>query len=296
MLRRACPSKAHRNLRLLCTRPTSSFFAVSEPEPHVKLVELNRPQTSNAINHAAWGELQNVFQSLGEDKNCRAIVITGTGKHFCAGIDLNEFLNTLFPEDHPTADVARRSLALRDLVGSYQRSVTAIENVPQPVIAAVDGACIGGGVDIISACDIRYCSSSAMFSIKEVDVGLAADLGTLQRLPKILGNGSLVRELAFTGRMLHASEALVHGMVSKVLEDREALLEGALRTASAIASKSPVAVTATKASLNYSRDHTVAEGLDHIASWNMALLQSEDVKHSVKAFLNKTETEYSNLV
>ncbi|XP_032533360.1 delta(3,5)-Delta(2,4)-dienoyl-CoA isomerase, mitochondrial, partial [Chiroxiphia lanceolata] len=159
------------------------------------------------------------------------------------------------------------------------------------VIAAVHGPCIGAGVDLISACDIRFCSQDASFQVKEVDIGLAADVGTLQRLPKIVGSQSLVNELAFTARRMLASEALSCGLVSRVLPDKAALLEVALGVAVAIAARSPVAVQGTKINLVYSRDRPTPEGLQHMATWNMAMLQTEDILKSVQAALEKKGPE-----
>ncbi|KAK2510451.1 hypothetical protein Q9233_017727 [Columba guinea] len=173
----------------------------------------------------------------------------------------------------------------------FQESFTALEKCPKPVIAAIHGACVGAGVDLISACDIRFCSQDAWFQVKEVDIGLAADVGTLQRLPKIVGSQSLVNELAFTARKMMAPEAQSCGLVSRVFADKEALLAGALEVAVAIAARSPVAVQGTKVNLLFSRDHSVPEGLRYVATWNMAMLQTEDILKSVQASMDKKGPE-----
>ncbi len=162
-----------------------------------------------------------------------------------------------------------------------QESFTAIEKCPQPVIAAVHSACIGGGVDLLCACDIRYASKDSFFSIKEVDVGLAADVGTLQRMPKIVGNEGFVRELAYTARRFDAKEAFERGFITRVLECKDATLKAALETAEVIASKSPVAVVGTKRFLVHARDHTVQEGLEYAANWNMVMLETEVIQYKV---------------
>ncbi|XP_039510158.1 delta(3,5)-Delta(2,4)-dienoyl-CoA isomerase, mitochondrial-like [Pimephales promelas] len=158
---------------------------------------------------------------------------------------------------------------------------------PKPVIVAVHGGCIGGGVDLITACDIRLCTQDAWFQIKEVDIGLAADVGTLQRLPKVIGSRSLVNELAFTARKMHADEAKSCGLVSRVFPDKEAMMAGALEMAGEIASKSPVGVQGTKVNLLYSRDHSVAESLDYMSTWNMSMLQTQDLLKSAQAAMEK---------
>ncbi|NXE57950.1 ECH1 protein, partial [Casuarius casuarius] len=203
-----------------------------------------------------------------------------------AGLDLVEMGSEFLVAGE---DAARRAWKLRQKIRAYQESFSALEKCPKPVIAAVHGACIGGGVDLVTACDIRYCSQDAWFQVKEVDIGLAADVGTLQRLPKIVGSQSLVNELAFTARKLTAPEALSCGLVSRVFPDKAALLQGALELAATVASKSPVAVQGTKVNLVYARDHPVPEGLRYAATWNMSMLQTEDVLKSVQAALEKKD-------
>ncbi|KAM9039835.1 delta(3,5)-Delta(2,4)-dienoyl-CoA isomerase, mitochondrial isoform 1-T1 [Sarcophilus harrisii] len=260
---------------------------VTEAGGHVLHVQLNRPEKRNAMNRAFWREMVECFNKIAQDPGCRAVVISGAGKMFTSGIDLMDMAGDLLQpqgEDH-----ARVSWNLRQLISRYQETFTVIEKCPKPVIAAVHGGCIGGGVDLISACDIRYCAQDAWFQVKEVDIGLAADVGTLQRLPRILGSQSLVNELAFTARKMMADEALSSGLVNRVFQDRESLLAAALGLAGEISSKSPVAVQGTKVNLLYSRDHSVAEGLNFMTAWNMSMLQTEDITKSVQASLEKKD-------
>lgn len=181
------------------------------------------------------------------------------------------------------------------MVLQFQDSFTSIERCPKPVVAAIHGACIGGGVDLISACDVRYATKDAFFQIKEVDVGLAADVGTLQRLPRIVGGDSLVRELCYTARKLGADEALRCGLVSRLLEDKDAVVAAAVQTAELIAEKSPVAVQGTKHNLIYARDHSVPESLRYMATWNAAMLQSEDVMKAAVAAISKEKPKFKKL-
>ncbi|KIJ26565.1 hypothetical protein M422DRAFT_38149 [Sphaerobolus stellatus SS14] len=204
-------------------------------------------------------------------------------------------MSTLKPSTAAT-DPARRARELRQHVVEFQSSISAIEEVPQPVIGAVHGYALGLAIDILCACDIRYASTSAIFSIKEIDVGLAADIGTLARIPKITGNQSAIRELALTTRNFGAEEALQWGFVSKVLKGgQEEVIKAALETATIIASKSPVAVVGTKHLLLHARDHSVRENLEYTATWNAANLQTEDMANAIAAFKTKAGPKFKAL-
>ncbi|KAJ3004851.1 putative enoyl CoA hydratase, partial [Thoreauomyces humboldtii] len=258
---------------------------ISFAAEHVLHVELFRPKVMNQMNMRLWKEFRAVFEHIRTDSDVRCVVVSGgtTSKHFTAGLDLQEFGPAL---STPNPDSARNSIALRNMIDGMQASFQAIHDCGRPVVAAVHGACIGAGIDLITACDVRYASEDAVFSIKEVDIGLAADIGTLQRLPKVVGNDSWVRELAFTGRTFPATEALAQGLLSKTVP-REQLFATALKTATIIASKSPIAVHGTKEVLNYSRDHSVVEGLHYVSLWNSAMLNTVDVGLAVKANLSR---------
>ncbi|XP_012228186.1 delta(3,5)-Delta(2,4)-dienoyl-CoA isomerase, mitochondrial [Linepithema humile] len=260
--------------------PTYKTLIISIPKPFIYMVKLNRPQKMNAINLTMWQEFKECFQELTVNSDCRVVILSAAGKAFCAGIDVQGMME-VGQNLAQHEDIARKSKVLESMIQDYQDSFTAIEKCPKPVIAAVHGACIGAGVDMISAADIRYASSDAYFQIKEVDIGMAADVGTLQRFPKIVGSDSLVRELVYTARKYPAAEALKSGFISSMLDDEESLLNKSIEVAENIASKSPVAVQGSKISLIYSRDHSVQEGLNHIAMHNKSMLQSED-------FLNAT--------
>eukprot|EP00998_Keelungia_sp_KM082_P007220 NODE_3426_length_896_cov_52.365410_g3404_i0.p1 GENE.NODE_3426_length_896_cov_52.365410_g3404_i0~~NODE_3426_length_896_cov_52.365410_g3404_i0.p1 ORF type:complete len:270 (+),score=71.86 NODE_3426_length_896_cov_52.365410_g3404_i0:113-811(+) len=232
------------------------------------------------------------MNDLAADPECRVVVLSAAGRLFTAGLDLAD---ADISGGGEKVDPARRAMQLRQLILDWQAAITSIERCRKPVIAAVHGACIGGGIDLISACDVRLCTADAFFSIKEVDVGLAADVGTLQRFPKIIGNDSKARELAFTGRKFDAKEAAQMGMVSNVYANQEELMKQATAMADLIASKSPVAVQGTKVNMVFSRDHTVQEGLDYIAAWNMGMLQSEDVMKAAAASLMKQTPTFAKL-
>uniref|UniRef100_A0A8D8SJ00 Delta(3,5)-Delta(2,4)-dienoyl-CoA isomerase, mitochondrial n=1 Tax=Cacopsylla melanoneura TaxID=428564 RepID=A0A8D8SJ00_9HEMI len=266
------------------TPETYKTLLVKVPKPFVFHVELNRPDKLNAMNHTMWLEIRECFDSLAENDECRAVVLSAAGKLFTAGLDLSGMM-TLGQEIAEQEDVARKSKVLRKLITTYQNSISSLEKIfftcllfqcPKPVIAAVHGACVGGGLNLISAADIRYATNDAWFTLKEVDIGLTADVGALQRLPRIIGSQSLVNEFAFTARKIESSEAKECGLVSKLYNDKESLVSGAIELAALIASKSPVAVQGTKRSIVFSRDHTVQEGLDQLADYNSTMMQGED--------------------
>ncbi|KAL1517866.1 hypothetical protein ABEB36_001573 [Hypothenemus hampei] len=267
--------------------PNFEYLAVTNPKEYVVHVELNRPDKLNALNASFFEEIQHCFESLSDNENCRTIVLSGAGRVFTAGLDLKGLTETLIPEVSQIEDVARKAKIFMKYIKLYQQSVSSLDLCTKPVIVAVHNACIGAGVDYITAADIRYCTKDAYFQVKEVDIGMAADIGTLQRLPKVIGSDSLARELCYTCRKLPASEALSSGLVSNVYENKEEMLQSAVQLAEEIAKKSPVAVQTTKASLRYSRDHSVQQGLDHIAILNQGYLQSEDLVNATVGQLTK---------
>lgn len=264
--------------------------SVTFPAPFVAHVQLNRPKKLNAIDHDMWFDIRNAFRTIRDDADVRAVVLSGAGRGFTSGIDLFS-MNMPIVEDDPS----RTAFKIRPFIKALQDCLSAIERCDKAVIAAVHGACIGGGIDITTACDIRYASKDAFFSVKEVDVGLAADVGTLQRLPKVVGNISWVRELCLTARNFDAAEALEHGFISKILPDPAKVVEEAIATAKLIAEKSPVAAIGTKHLLNYSRDHSVQEGLDYTAAWNMVMLTTPDLPAAAAAAMQKQKATFAKL-
>ncbi|XP_067102935.1 delta(3,5)-Delta(2,4)-dienoyl-CoA isomerase, mitochondrial [Osmerus mordax] len=267
--------------------PTAPFttLSISHPATAVTHVELHRPEKRNAMNRAFWSEMVDCFSQIAADPDCRVVVVSGAGKMFTSGIDLMDMASDILQPEGD--DMARTSWNMRRIITKYQETFSVIEKCPKPVVVAVHSACIGGGVDLITACDIRLCTQDAWFQVKEVDIGLAADVGTLQRLPKVIGSRSLVNELALTARKMYADEAKSSGLVSRVFDDKEAMMAAALELAGEIAGRSPVAVQGTKVNLIYSRDHSVAEGLDYMATWNMSMLQTQDVMKSAQASMEK---------
>lgn len=261
-------------------------------DAHVAVVRLNRPDKANAMNAAMWQDIRKAFTWIDEQAEARVAIIEGEGKHFTSGIDLQMMMG-LLPQIKSDCDGRTRE-NLRRVILDMQDTLTSIERCRKPVLAAIHGACVGGGIDLITCTDMRYCSADAYFTIKEIDIGMTADVGTLQRLPKLLGSQGLVRELAYTGRKVDATEAREIGLVNKVYDTREALQAGVREMAALIATKSPLSIRGTKEMLNYSRDHSVADGLNYIATWNAAMLMSNDLTAAMMAGMSKQTPEFKD--
>ncbi len=253
-------------------------------------VELARPDKMNAMDRDMFAAIGETFRALGRDPQVRAILLSGRGRHFTAGLDL-EYASRQFP---PSADPGRAAEARLRHIEWLQDAFSAVEQARPPVIAAVHGGCIGAGVDLASACDLRVASDDAFFQVAEVDVAITADLGTLQRLGYLIPHGVL-RELTFTGRRMPAAEAARYGLVNRVEAGRDAAIAAGLELARAIAAKSPLAVAGAKRSLNHSRGRPVEEGLRDVALWNAAALVSADLNEAVKARLARTEPKFGPL-
>ncbi|MDA7428785.1 crotonase/enoyl-CoA hydratase family protein [Primorskyibacter aestuariivivens] len=270
--------------------PPSSYFNVSLSDG-IAHVEMNNPDMANSMTSAFWEDLPVIAAALDADPGVRVMVLSGRGKHFTSGMDLAAFEGILqLTREEP----GRAAYALRNLVLKLQRSLNSLETARVPVIAAIHGACLGGGVDLISACDIRIASADASFGIEEIHIGMAADVGTLQRLPKLMAPG-VVRELAYTGRRFSAEEAMGWGVVNAVHSGREATIFAAMEMARDIAAKSPLAIAGIKKALTYARDHTVADGLDQIATWNGGMLRPEDLMKAIQTKMESQQAVFDDL-
>jgi enoyl-CoA hydratase len=272
------------------TGMSTSTMTVSVSD-NIAKVELSRPGAFNSMNRAFWGEIREVFTRLNDDPEVRVAVLSSTGKHFTAGLDLKEFAGI---GAEAAGDLGRRREAFRRMVINMQESFNVIERARFPVLAAVQGGCIGGGVDLVTACDMRYCTANAFFCVKEIAIGITADVGTLQRLPRLIPDG-LARELSFTGRNLAAEEARSSGLVNQVFADQAAMLEGVMAIARTIASHSPLAMTGTKEMLNYGRNHSITDGLNYVATWNAGMLAGEDLPEAMKAGRERRAPNYAGL-
>ena len=251
---------------------------------HVVTLWLDRPERRNAMGPAFWADLPLAMAELDEDPDVRVVVLAARGPHFSAGLDLAAMAGELVGGEAPSA-AARATRFLRS-VQRLQRSITSVERCSKPVVAAIQGACIGAGVDLVTACDIRLCSADATFSVRETRIAMVADVGTLQRLPRIVGRGHAA-ELALTGRDIGAERASEIGLVNDVLADPDALHAAAAALAAEIAASSPLAVQGTKHVLLACEDRTVDEGLDYVAVWNAAFLVSDDLTEAMTAFFEK---------
>jgi enoyl-CoA hydratase len=259
----------------------------------VALVELNRPRKMNAIHRQMWDEIRMVFRELSKMKEVRVAVLCGVGPHFCAGIDIAMLSNTssLDGNAEPETCAGRIRERLRLSVLDLQDVVTTIERCTKPVLAALHGVCYGAAIDIATACDIRYASEDARISVKEIDLGLTADVGVLQRLPRVIGDG-MARELAYTAREVSGREAKEIGLVNRCFATREELLEGVTGIARTMAEKSPLALRGCKEMFRYTRDHPVDDALNYIATWNAAMLISDDLAEAMEAFQQKRQPKF----
>ncbi len=261
-------------------------------DSNIAEIKINRPDCANAIDEELWFAIGNCFSELDESKSVRVCIISGVGSNFTSGIDL-KYLQHLSQEiDNYDCDGRKREF-LRSKILKLQAAFSQIESCRKPVIAAIHGGCIGAGVDLISACDIRYSTKGSVFQIKEIDLGITADVGTLQRLPHLIPQG-IVRELAFTGRKFSGNEAQSLGLVNNCYEDKKTMMTEVRKIAEQIANKSPLAMRGVKEMLLYSRDHSVASGLNHVATWNSAMLLSSDLEESIMALMQNRPPEYND--
>ena len=257
---------------------------------------LDKGEDLNKMTMNFWYELPKILDEIDKDASLRVLILSSTGKHFCAGMDLKNFgtLGNDAEKKTNVPDKARIGESLYRVAKELQDMLSKLEKLRIPVLAGIQGGCIGGGLDLVTAADMRFASKDAFFCIQEVNIGMAADIGTLQRLPRVIPEGK-VRELAYTGRRMPAGEALEAGLVNKVYESHEEMVSGLKEMAAVIASKSPLAVYGTKAILNYSRDHTIAEGLEYNALWSGAMLPQEDMAEAMMSNIEKREPEFKDM-
>ncbi|WP_100656834.1 crotonase/enoyl-CoA hydratase family protein [Alteromonas flava] len=260
-------------------------------EAHIAHIQLARPEQLNSMVPKFWQELPATVRQIDEHAAARVIVISSQGKHFSAGMDLSVFAN--MAKDF-NGEPGRRAERLRRMVLELQDAFNALEEVRMPVLVAAQGGVIGGAVDMISACCSRYCTEDAFFCIKETAIGMTADVGTLQRLPHLIPQG-LVRELAYTGRNLSATEALRCGLVNQIFASQEEMLEGVMAIAQQIAQHSPLAVHGCKHMITYTRDHNVRDSLDHMATWQAGMFQMPDIQAAMQAQKSSTPATFEEL-
>ena len=259
-------------------------------DQHIAHLVLNRPAELNTMHMTFWRELDGVLESLHHSREARVLVISSTGKHFSAGMSLDAFGSSVSMDDQ----TAEGRAAIADLLWALQTTFTRLENLRIPVIVALHGGCIGGAVDMVTACCLRYASADAFFCIQEINIGMVADVGTLQRLPKLIPM-AVAKELAYTGRRMGAEQALQHGLVNQVLPDAAAALAAAMQAAQEIASKPPVAIWGTKQALHYARDHSTEDALKQMGWLQSGIWSNAHVQEAIQSFQAKRQGHYPAL-
>jgi len=265
-----------------------------EVESKVAQVRMCRPDELNSMVPEFWTELPALIGRLSDDGGVRAVVLSSTGKHFSAGMDLAVFSAAGSGGEGGSADRGRANANRQLMVLRLQESFTALERARMPILAAIQGGCVGGAVDLVTACDMRYAAADAFFVVQETNIGMTADVGTLQRLPKIIPDG-VARELVYTGRRMPADRALRVGLVNEVFPDHEALVAGVTAIATEIAAQSPLAIWGSKQMLVYTRDHSVSDGLAHIAAWQTGAFDSTDMAEAFAAKAERRAAVYADL-
>jgi enoyl-CoA hydratase len=255
--------------------PTCFEVEIADQVAHVRLC---RPDELNTMTPAFWRELPEIVTGISDEARARVVVISSTGKHFSAGMDLSVFAD----RGASAAEAGRQHARTRSAVHALQWSFTALEKARVPVLAAVQGGVVGGAVDLVTACDLRYATEDAFFCVQEINLGMTADVGTLQRLGGLVPEG-FAREMAFTGRRVPARRAYEMGLVQEVYAHHDALLEGVLGTAQEIAARSPLAVWGTKVAMNHARDHSVDDSLEQVATWQAGMFQPADMLEALAA-------------
>lgn len=277
---------------------SATCFTVSI-ENNIAHIVLCRPEKRNSMNVEFWDELPEIVSAIDDKSLARVIVISSTGPHFTSGLDLKAFMGA------GSNDEGANDINAKDVISTkgekfyrnvkrMQKSFSILEDCRIPVLVAIQGGCIGGGVDLTTACDMRYATEDAYFTIFETNIGMTADVGTFPRLAKLIPEG-IVKELAYTGRKMPAKEAKEVGLVNAVYSDQEAMILGVMEVAAQIASKAPLAVYGCKRMINYARDHTTADSLDYISIWNASMLQPPEMMEAMAANAEKRPGEFASL-
>ncbi len=268
---------------------TPTCFSLISTDDHIAHLVLNRPEAMNTMHPTFWRELDEVLTQLHRDGTARVLVISSTGKHFSAGMALETFASMQMDDQSPEGRAA-----IFDLLTDMQATFTKLENLRIPVICAIQGGCIGGAVDMVTTACIRYATADAFFCIQEINIGMVADVGTLQRLPKLIPL-AVVKELAYTGRRLSAAKAEQYGLVNAVFDTPEAMLAAALQCAKEIASKPPVAIWGTKQAMTYARDHSVEDSLRQMGWLQGAIWSNRHVGEAITSMKEKRAGQFTPL-
>lgn len=276
---------------------TTSCFDLSI-ENNIAHIVLSRPEKRNSMGPEFWDELPALVRDIDINAKARVIVISSTGPHFSSGLDTAVFGQSTQITDKSPDEVAREKrlhgLKLYESIKHMQKTFTALEECRLPILAAIQGGAIGGAVDLITACDMRYMTENAFLTIYEINIGMTADVGTFPRITKLIPEG-IVKELAYTGRRMMAEEAKHVGIVNGIYPDQESLVEGVMNIAAQIAARAPLAVYGSKRMINYARDHSTADGLDYIGIWNASMLQHDEIAEAFSAASEKREADFVDL-
>lgn len=258
-------------------------------------LQLNRPDKRNSMIPEFWDELPGIIEDIDSNSRARVIVISSTGPHFSSGLDIKTFLISSDRDENADEKSKRvKGEAFYRNVARMQNSFNCIENCRIPVLAAIQGGCIGGAMDFVTSCDMRYATEDAFFTIFEINIGMTADVGTFPRLVNLIPEG-IVRELAYTGRRMPAAEAKNRGLVNEVFQNQSAMLEGVMKIAEEIASKAPLAVYGSKRMINYSRDHSTADSLDYVRTWNASMLQRDEIAEAMLSNKENRPGDFADL-
>mgnify|MGYP001544674203 CR=1 FL=1 len=268
-----------------------NYFEI-ELHNHVASVFISRDQKSNALHEEAWEELRNIMNQASEDSKVRVVVLAGRGKHFSAGMDLETLMS--LPSQWSDACEARKRRGVKSFIKKIQGCISSVESCRKPVIASVHGACIGGALSLVTACDFIYASRSAKFSLREAALGIVPDIGALQRMP-LKAHFGRVAELAYTAANFDADEAMSMGMLNRVFENDDLLQSGSLDVAERIAGMSPLVIEGIKENLKYARSHNLEDSLDYVSVWNSAYLISDDLGKAMQAYVSKNKAEFRDL-
>ncbi len=260
-------------------------------ENHIAHIQFNRPKELNTFNLAVWREFPAAINTINDNKDMRVIVVSSTGKHFTAGMDLSVFASF---EKSADEEFARQNANFMGLVKTLQQTFSVLTQSKLPVIAAIQGGCIGAGLDLITACDMRYASQDAFFTLHEINIAMMADVGTMPRLQHVVPAG-IAREMAFTGDALKADRAQQVGMLNGVFDTYEDLITGVMKVAAKIAAKSPMAIWSSKEMMNYADNHTIDDTLDRVAVWQAGMFSASDVKTAIRAQQQKQIPSFENL-
>jgi enoyl-CoA hydratase len=264
---------------------------IADKVAHIRLA---RPEKLNSMVPRFWSELPQIVRDISDNARARCIVISSTGRHFSSGMDLAVFSANQDLSGVTTGDPRAINEAFRHKVLALQETFSCLDEARMPVLVAIQGGCIGGAVDMVSACDIRYCTADAFFQIQEINIGMTADVGTFPRLCKLMPDG-LVRELAYTGRRLAADRALKAGLVNDVFADHATMMTSVMETAREIASKAPLAVTGSKMMITYAKDHSTRESLDRIALWQTGMFAPDHMREAFMAMKEKRQPRFPDL-